>query len=260
MIEPYTIVTASNDNQMLSDNLLKSKAISSATDVIVQKGYQSASKAYNDAIEKSKTDLIIFTHQDIYLPPNWCSELYKSISILDVNSSKWGVLGVWGVSTSGIHTGFMYCNAFGDKMGQSFESPKEVQTLDEVVLVIRKSSGLRFDNNLHGFHLYGSDLCLTADSMSLKNYVVSAFCVHNSTNYHAFPRDFWSSYKYLRKKWIKKTPIHASCTTITKSMKPMITSIIERNIRRIIKGGAQKPRIRDPKSFYSDVLETQAND
>jgi hypothetical protein len=255
MIEPYTIITASNNIKMLNDNLLKSDAVKSADKIIVQENYKTASEAYNDAIDRSETDLLIFTHQDVYLPPNWCSDLAESIKRLDMGPTNWGVLGAWGVSTTRKGAGFMFCNAFGKTLGHSFSEPKEVQTLDEVLLIFRKSSGLRFDENLKGFHLYGSDLCLTANSMMLKNYAVSAFCLHNSTNYHAFPKDFWSSYKYLRKKWIEQTPICTSCTTITRSMRPMYASIISRNLRRIIKGNFRKERLANPKAYFSEVLE-----
>ncbi len=52
--------------------------------------------------------------------------------------------------------------------------------LDELLLVIRRSSGLSFDDGLPSFHLYGADICLQAQMGGMKSYIITAFCIHNS--------------------------------------------------------------------------------
>ena len=47
--------------------------------------------------------------------------------------------------------------------------PAPVVTLDELLLIIRRDSPLRFDADL-GFHLYGADLCLRAKSADWRSW------------------------------------------------------------------------------------------
>src|ERR1700722_4555641 len=55
------------------------------------------------------------------------------------------------------------------------ELPAQVATLDELVLVVRGDSGLRFDPAL-GFHVYGADICLQARELGLAVVAMGALC------------------------------------------------------------------------------------
>ena len=46
------------------------------------------------------------------------------------------------------------------------ELPARVATLDKLLLIVRRDSGLRFEREL-GFHLYGADICLQAREQRL---------------------------------------------------------------------------------------------
>ena len=59
------------------------------------------------------------------------------------------------------------------------ELPARVATLDELLLVVRRDSPLRFDPAL-GFHLYGADICLQAAERGLASWRSGALCHHNS--------------------------------------------------------------------------------
>jgi len=87
--------------------------------------------------------------------------------------------------------------------------------------VVRRSSGLRFDEQLPGFHLYGTDICLQAESRQLGCYIIPAFCLHNANGVTRFPREFWRAWFYLRRKWWQYLPVKTCCTTITKWCTPV---------------------------------------
>ena len=53
------------------------------------------------------------------------------------------------------------------------ELPPQVATLDELLLIVRRDSGLRFDPEL-GFHLYGADICLQASEQGLAVVALAA--------------------------------------------------------------------------------------
>ena len=68
--------------------------------------------------------------------------------------------------------------------------PARVATLDEVVLVVRRETPLRFDPSLK-FHLYGADLCLQASEPGPGVVSLEALCHHNSPG-SACLRSSWS--------------------------------------------------------------------
>jgi hypothetical protein len=47
-------------------------------------------------------------------------------------------------------------------------------------LIFRKKSGLRFDEELGGFHLYGADICLQAMQRQMPNFSIDAPVNHLS--------------------------------------------------------------------------------
>jgi glycosyltransferase involved in cell wall biosynthesis len=224
----FTICSAVNDNDVLQSCLLSSPDLSEAGEIIIQRGYASASQAYNAAIDSAQNDIIILVHQDIYLPRGWFQQLERAINNLAATGSEWGVLGVYGITSGGVYHGHLYCNAGEAALGRPFKDPVEVDSLDEVVLILRKSSGLRFDSAMKGFHFYAADICLTARMQGLKNYAIPAFCFHNANGYGMFPRSFWEGYFYVRNKWKSALPLKTPCTEITRSLWPFFVGVVWR--------------------------------
>ena len=117
---------------------------------------------------------------------------------METTDPKWGVLGCFGVTIDGTAKGYLYSNGLGRVLGSPFEQPEQVQTLDEFILIIRKSSGLRFDELLPYFHLYGADICMTAASLGRKCYAISAFSIHNSRRLITLPKEFFKCYFHIK--------------------------------------------------------------
>jgi hypothetical protein len=92
------------------------------------------------------------------------------------------------------------------------ELPARVATLDELLLVVPKSSQLRFDPAL-GFHLYGADLCLQARERGLAVVVLGAPCHHNSRNI-GLPEAFFASARVFARKWAHRLPVATPCVII----------------------------------------------
>lgn len=220
----WTLVVAANDEQVLRKVLLASSAVESAAQVLVERNTASAAAAYNAGIAKARTDVVVFAHQDVYLPPTWAAALSRNIAVLQHTDRNWAVLGPFGIRSGRPPRpdGHCYSTGLGRVLGQSFVDPVPAHTLDELVLVVRQSSGLRFDAGIPGFHLYGSDICLQAAALGLGSYIVPAFCIHNSNGIRRLPRDFWRAYFYLRNKWRSQLPITSCCTTITKDCLPIL--------------------------------------
>lgn len=251
----WSLVSAVNNEVVLKSCLLSSPDIRLASEVILQTGYSSAAAAYNAGIEKAKTDVVVFAHQDVYFPEGWIAAVQKALEMLSRRDPEWAVAGIWGVTSSGEYVGHLYCAGLQRTLGSSAEDAIEVRSLDEVVLIVRKSSGVRFDERLTGFHMYGTDLCLEAKRRGMRSYAISAFCIHNTNGYRMLPLDFWKGYFFLRSKWKAELPIVTSCTEITFCCWPMVWWNLVRAINLVT--GREKPpgkRVRDPGELYREML------
>ncbi|MGB6691507.1 MAG: hypothetical protein WBE76_27030 [Terracidiphilus sp.] len=215
-IRNVTFAVTVNNREVFENNFLASPCFRGPHDhqILIQEGFTSATKALNRAIDNSLNDLIVFCHQDIILPENWLLQLDRALSYLGAVDPQWGVLGPAGKTQDG--RGWEYVYSSGRNIvGVPFDQPVPVQTLDEIVLIMRKSSGLRFDDQLPHFHFYGADICLRAASMGMKSYAISAFCVHNTHQPLVLPREFYECCKHIKRVWKAYLPIQTTCIRIT---------------------------------------------
>ncbi len=93
--------------------------------------------------------------------------------------------------------------------------PARVATLDELLLVVRRHAGLRFDPML-GSHLYGADLCLQARERGLPVVAIGALCHHNSRNV-GLPKEFYQSAVVFARKWEYQLPVATPCVIIDRA-------------------------------------------
>jgi hypothetical protein len=255
MQQRITFVAAVNDQEILRHNLLASICLQPphCHQILVQEGFPSAAKAYNDAIARAENDLIVFIHQDVWLPGPWLQQLEGALKLLQRTDPNWGVLGCWGVSSSGMYSGHIYSSGLG-VLGDRFTIPAPVQTLDEIVLIVKKHSGLQFDNALPHFHFYGTDICMRAASQGLNCYAISAFCVHNTAQILQLPPDFYRSYYHVKRVWRERLPIETSCIRIsrfdTEVRRRKIEDFISRKLKRRKQGAV---RVLDPVNIVENL-------
>jgi len=218
-IEAFSVVAAVNSAEILRENLSASPEIVRRTgiELLMQQGFPSASQAYNAALDAVTNDIVVFVHQDVFLPDGWFANLGQQIQRLEAEGHRWGVLGSFG-STATAHGGLgrVYTTGLG-LHGNALTQPQPVESLDEIVLVLRKSSGLRFDDALPHFHMYGTDICMIARDAGFANYAIpGATCVHNTNQLLRLPPEFFTCYKYIRRKWAKFLPIHTACLRVSR--------------------------------------------
>jgi Glycosyltransferase like family len=245
-----TLAVAANNEALLQQTLLSSPCFdgSRVDQVLIQKSFTSAAEAYNEALDRTRNDIVIFAHQDVYFPEPWLCELGDSLTYLEREDPEWGVLGCFGVSASEMRYGRVYSAGLG-RIGNAIEHPTRVRTLDEIVLILRKSSGLRFDTTLPGFHFYGADICLRALSRGMNNYAIPAFCVHNTQLNPTLPPDFYHCYKYFKRVWRRSLPVHTSCITVSKLDIPFhMLRLREAYIKYLRRTPAVPTRLSDPRS------------
>ena len=250
----WSLVSAVNNESVLQQTLLASAAIDSRCQIILQRGFTSAGKAYNAGLAAAKHDVIVFAHQDVYLPEDWLQNLERALVQLNENDPNWGVLGVFGISGNHQPTGYCYSTGLKRILGAPFAAPIEAVSLDELVLVVRRSSGMTFDEQLPGFHLYGTDICTQAQARGMRNYIVSAFCIHNSNGLKYYPADYWRGYLYLRRKWRQRLPLVTCCATITRFCRPMFAQIVEDVRKKLVGAPRVGTRVSDVSGLYEKIM------
>ena len=162
----------------------------------------SASEALNQGLKKATGEIVVFCHQDVKFPQGWIKKLLEQIVIVERTHKNWGVLGTFGVAKNGMFAGHIIAAGVPFNCGPL---PTEVQSLDEHCLIIKKNSGLCFDENLGGFHLYGADICVEALTKGLTNFAIDACLEHLSLG-KKLDQSFYDAMNRLYIKWRNKNP------------------------------------------------------
>jgi len=207
------VAAAVNNDEVLKANLAASPLFQDAAiPLIVERGYRSASEAYNHALDHSDAEIVIFAHQDVYLPRGWEAKLLCAVRTLEREDKKWAVLGVVGMGLDGAVVGRSWSSGLQSEIDRRVSDPTPVQSLDELVLVLRRGSGVRFDAGLPGFHLYGTDIVQSALVAGFGAYVFDGPVVHNSVPVLGLDAHYRQAYRTMQEKWRSRLPV---CTTVT---------------------------------------------
>lgn len=211
------VIAAVNDETVLARNLMRSPLLGRpGVTLQLQRGFTSAALAYRAAMPQCTSDLLVFVHQDVYLPGNWEDALRRSIARLERTDRDWAVLGVYGVQPTGAQIGRVWSSGLDSMFGAPFDAPIPVESIDEVLIVLRRSSGVEFDPSLPGYHLYATDLVQTALSRGKGAYVICAPVVHNSRPSLYLGHDYFSAYDYVAGKWKDRLPIQNNVARVVK--------------------------------------------
>src|SRR4051812_39635967 len=130
--EKFTIVACVNNEEVLQKNLLVSPGLLNGgrNQLVIKRNFTSASLAYNSALEEAENDIVIFVHQDVYLPDTWFADLKRCLAVLEESDVDWGVLGCYGVRKGADDKlGRVYTRGLGAH-GHQIINPEPVDTLD----------------------------------------------------------------------------------------------------------------------------------
>lgn len=217
--DSLAIVAAVNNEEVLERNLMRSSIVQSkAVSVHCYRDQPSASIAYNRGLDDTSDEYIAFVHQDIYLPPAWGTQLNEAIATLNHTDPNWAVLGVCGITREGEYKGHVWSSGLGKLYGVPLSQPEAVVSIDEMTIVLRRSSGIRFDKNLPFFHLYGTDIIQIAMEKGLSAYVAEIPVIHNSVPVQSLKGGYTRAYLYMRRKWKAKLPIQTLILPVENSI------------------------------------------
>lgn len=217
------VFCVANDRMILSRNLQRSKEISDGRiPLAIIWGAKAASVAYHDAMARAQADIVVFSHQDVYFPEGWFERLRIVCQKMSLSDPSWGVLGLTGVTSQGTYVGHLWDSGIGAVCGGPFREPREVASLDEAVLIVRRASGALFDPTLPSFHLYGTDIVLEAREAGMKSYVIDLPVIHNSKPTVCLDQTYVAAYRYMVRKWQVLLPWPTVIVQLTRNPLPLL--------------------------------------
>lgn len=204
------VAAAVNEPDTLANCLARSPDIvSGALSLKTYLGYSSAGVAYNAALDEcADADVVIFAHQDVYLPRGTLAQLEAQLDALTRNAPNWSIAGAIGGTASRELVGQTWCSGHRKLLGSRVAAPTPIITLDEMVLIVRCGSGLRFDADVPGFHLYGADAVLAARAHGHSAWVIDLPVVHHSRPVISLGGGYFEAYRYMQSKWRNELPVY----------------------------------------------------
>lgn len=212
----FAITCASHSEAILKANLARSPCLASIP-LHVERDAPSAAAAYNRALDATDAEVVIFAHHDVYLPQGWDQLLAARLAEVEAQDPNWALYGSFGVGLDAAHIGPVWSSSLGQIVGRVPLAPVQVQSYDELLIILRRSSGLRFDEALGGWHFYGTDIVAEARSKGLKAWAGALPCIHNDRCHEALDPDFTAAYHAIRRKWRAELPMRSPITKISRS-------------------------------------------
>ncbi|NEY89693.1 glycosyltransferase family protein [Tabrizicola oligotrophica] len=209
----FVLACASHSEAILAANLGRSPLLSHVP-LHVEANAPSAAIAYNRALDATTAPVVVFAHHDVYLPPGWEALLATRLAELPPD---WGVFGSFGIGLDEAHIGPVWSSSLGMIVGRVPMAPVPVQAFDELLIVLNRASGLRFDEALPGWHMYGTDIAQSARVAGFGAYAGALPCIHNDRYHEALGTDFDEAYRFMRRKWAEALPIRTPITKISRS-------------------------------------------
>jgi hypothetical protein len=137
-----------------------------------------AYRGINNMLDRARGKYVVVCHQDILLLGAGAADLMERLQMLDTKHPDWAVAGNSGINEAGVHL-LHISDPHGENQFRG-PLPARAQSLDENFLVLRGDAGIRTSEDLTGFHLYGTDLCLRAERAGRSAWIVDFHVLHLS--------------------------------------------------------------------------------
>lgn len=197
---------------------------------------ESAAGAYSQATKAAMARILVFAHCDVYFPQGWFDRLAWEVDRLSTLDRDWAVAGISSLTRSGELVGRIFDTSLEPVFpktlgifGKALATPLPIVSADELVLIVRKDSGVSFDPSLPEFHLYGTDIILEAERRGMRSYGLDMPLIHNAKAQLQLGPDYARAYRYMLRKWRDRLPVPTTCGPLTAA--PLALAIRRLRIR-----------------------------
>lgn len=226
------IAAAVNDRAVLANCLERSPDIvSGRARLRTYEGFSTAGAAYERALAEAAGPYLVLAHQDVYLPAGFAKRLAEQMAQVARIDPNWAAAGVIGIDATGAVRGQTWSSGLGKLVGAKVEAPVAVETLDEVLLVVRRDCGVHFDLDLPSFHLYAADFVQTAKMGGLSCYAADLPIVHHSRPVVELSGGYRKAYIYMQRKWRRSLPLPNLVCVIDRSPLPLLRRDLSMRLR-----------------------------
>ena len=168
---------------------------------------------------------IILCHQDVLLIHDGRANLDAALDHLSSLDPNWAVCGNAGRNRLG-RMAIRITDPHGtdQRIG---DFPVKVESLDENFMIVRRSTNLALSRDLEGFHFYGTDICLIADVLGNRCYVIDFHLRHKGAG--VMDNHFFATRKHLIRKYqraFRSRWITTTCTTMFISGLPLLGNLL----------------------------------
>jgi len=241
------VYCAANQQTTLARDLQRSPEIADGrVQLSIIWGASAAAAAYHDAISRTKADILVFAHQDVYFPDGWFAQLQTTCATLNSVDPSWAVAGICGMTADGRYIAHLWDSGLGSICGGPFTPPQDVVSLDEVVLIVRRASGISFDAALPSFHLYGTDIVLEARKAGMRSYVVDLPIIHNSRPSVYLDHTYVGAYRFMIRKWKALLPLPTVIVQLTQNPLPLLLRRMRMQYKRLLRPSTLHPLLDRP--------------
>ena len=213
----FTVACASNNDAILNANLALSPMFQTGARLHLERNSPTAAIAYNRALDATSAPIVVFAHHDVYLPKGWETALKARLAEVAAADPDWALFGAFGVGLDNSHIGPVWSSSIGQIVGRVPMQPARVQSFDELLIVMRRASGVRFDDTAPGWHMYGTDIVQSARARGLHAYAGALPTIHNDRYHEALRNDFVECYQFMRRKWRADLPLRTPIIKISRS-------------------------------------------
>ncbi len=215
----YSIATLVTDKQQYAELMASFRNGGFAGDceyLFIDNSGRHQTSAYaglNALLDAARAPIVILCHQDVRLLTDGRTTLDGRLVELDKRDDTWAVAGnAGGVSPGRLALRITDPHGRDQHVGKL---PERVVSLDENLLIVRRSADVRFSRDLEGFHLYGADICLNAAHHGQSAYVIDFHLEHLSAGRKG--PDFAKAEAAFREKWSRESApawLQTTCTLL----------------------------------------------
>ncbi len=178
----------------------------------------------NHILNEARGEYVILCHQDVLVDFDKRADLDRCLRELEERDKRWAVAGNAGGAKPG-ELAIRITDPHG--VGQkTHDFPQRVFSLDENFLVIKRDARLSFSADLEGFHFYGADICLIADVLGYRSYVIDFHLRHLSGGNKS--PSFFAARMALAKKYARAFRprfVQTSCALLYLTGSPVVSHL-----------------------------------
>lgn len=172
--------------------------------------YRSAGEALNAGAVRARHDVLVLVHQDVYL--HSLARLEHAADLLR-HEAHWGLLGACGITADGRVVGRLRDRVV--LLGDSAPDPVEVDSLDEVLFMVRRADllndPLSEDPDL-AWHAYAVELGVRMRASGREVGAIDLAVTHNSLTVNL--NRLSEAHARVAELWPDQVPVRTTCGTV----------------------------------------------